>query len=117
MAYLQGEVYPVLLGGTGTARRTLGALRARAPRGAALLAAKKPLFCFSPRPLCFCAVTPKTEDALLLSILADVATRAGECLPLLVVCEPRFYPFALRCREELERCFVLRFGAEMEVEP
>ena len=35
-------------------------------------------------------------------------------LPLLLICDPSYLPFATRHREELERRFVVRCATEME---
>ena len=117
MPALRCEVYPVLLGGGREARRVLSRLSVRAPRGAALLAAHRPFFLRAPTPFSFYTATPDVGDELLCAILSEVAVQAGDVLPLLVICDAAFFPFALRCRAELERHFVLRFGEGMEVAP
>lgn len=117
MQPLRCEVYPVVLGGGRAARRVLSRLSARAPKGAALLAGRRPFLWRAPSPLSFYKLSASVGEELLCAILAEVAVQAGDVLPLLVVCDAAFSPFVLHCRADLEHLFVLRFGEGMEVEP
>ena len=102
------ELFAVLLGSTRGARAVARRLRAYGVRDAVLVSEARPLL---PSPLCRMpryAIPHAAADELLLAALYDVEIVSGTALPLLVVCDARYAGFVSRCREELERRFVVR---------
>lgn len=114
LVQIRCEVFPILLGAGRGARRALHRLQYRTPRGSAMLSASRPWLLHAPTPFSFYPLAKETEDTLLLSVLFDIEPLAGDVLPLLLICDPSYLPFATRHREELERRFVVRCATEME---